>query len=308
MRTGFCLLLAALAAAPACGGGDDDGSSGGPDAGTLENPGFATPDTVTTAYTREGEIWTEVGPANWSCLNTASDDTPSTVDINLTGVVRDFMNQDDLIADAAISAYAGTDITGTAIAEATSGADGSYSLTLDAGVERVAFKTSAAEYLDTYLLNQYYAPDTAEQTEDLEPISVSLANTLTAFINKERTPGLGVLAGAIRDCDGHEVEGAIATVSSASGVADHVDGAETYYFSAGASSLPTRVSQQPYTNDDGLFMVIELPPSSSDVYLQVWGFLPDQDPASDELTLIAELGMPVIGDTVISASMEALRQ
>lgn len=304
MKRGLCLLLAALAAC----GGDDDGSSGGADAGELANPGFATPDTVTTAYTQEGEIWTEVGPANWACLNTASDDTPSTVDIELTGVVRDFQNEDDVIADAAIAAYHGTDITGAAIAEATSGSDGSYTLTLDAGVERVAFKTSAADYLDTYLLNQYYAPDTASQMEDLEPISVSLANTLTAFINKERTPGLGVLAGAIRDCDGHEVAGAVATVSSTSGTANHVEGAQTYYFSAGASSLPTRISQQPYTNDDGLFMVIELPPSSSDVFLQVWGFLPEQDPASDEMTLIAELGMPVLGDTVISASMEALRQ
>lgn len=298
--------MLALSAAAACGGDDDGG--GGADGGNLENPGFAVPDTVTTAYAKDGEIWTEVGPANWSCLNTASDDMPASIDLTISGLVRDFQNKDDVIADAMVEVYGGNDITGTPIATATSAADGSFSLTLDAGTERVAYKTSAPDYLDTYLLNQYYDPDTAAQEEELEPISVSLANTLTAFINKERTPGLGVLAGAIRDCDVHEVKGAIATVSSTSAVADHVDGAETYYFSAGSRSLPVRLSQQAYTNDDGLFMVIELPPSSSDVYLQVWGFLPDQDPASDELTLIAELGMPVIGDTVISASMEALRQ
>ena len=306
MKTRFCVFLAlALASGAAgCGGGDDDGGDGE----ELENPGFATPDTVTTAYTKEGAVWTMVGPANWDCLATASDDTPSTVDIELTGIARDFQNEDDVIADAMISVYDGNAITGTPIAMATSEADGTYALTLDAGIERVAFKTSAEDYLDTYLLNQYYDPHTVAQTEDLEPISVSLANTLTAFINKERTLGLGVLAGAIRDCDGHEVDGAIATVSATRGTADHVMGAETYYFSGGSRSLPIRLSQQAYTNEDGLFMVIELPPSSSDVYLQVWGFLPEQDPASDELTLIAELGMPVIGDTVISASMEALRQ
>jgi hypothetical protein len=305
MKTGFCLLLALAAA---CGGDDDGG--GGADGGTLENPGFATPDTVTTAFTKDGEIWNEVGPANWSCLNTASDDMPSTVAINLTGIVRDFQNDDDVIADAVITAYDGNDITGNPLATATSEADGSFALTLEAGVERVAFKMSAKpDYLDTYLLNQYYDPGTAEQTEDqLEPISVSLANTLTAFINKERTLGLGVLAGAIRDCDDNEVAGAIATVSASRGTADHVDGAETYYFSAGSRSLPVRLSQQAYTNDDGLFMAIELPPSQAEYYLQVWGFLPDQDPASDELTLIAEIGTSVIGDTVISASMEALRQ
>jgi hypothetical protein len=308
MKHGVWLFVAALAAFPAACGGDDDGGGSGADAGNLENPGFARPDTVTTAYQKDGEIWTEVGPANWSCLDTPSDDMPAAVDITINGLARDFMNKDDVIAGAMIDVYAGNDITGTPIATATSDADGTFSLTLDAGTERVAYKTSADEYLDTYLLNQYYDPDTAEQEETLEPISVSLANTLTAFINKERTPGLGVLAGAIRDCDVHEVKGAIATVSTTSAVADHVDGAETYYFSGGSRSLPVRLSQQAYSNEDGLFMVIELPPSSSDVYLQVWGFLPDQDPASDELTLIAELGMPVIGDTVISASMEALRQ
>ena len=69
-----------------------------------------------------------------------------------------------------------------------------------------------------------------------------------------------------------------------------------------------RLSEQTYTNEDGLFMVIELPPSDEPLFLQVWGFLPEQDPRSDELTLIAELGVPVIGDTVISASMEARRR
>jgi hypothetical protein len=303
MKIAVWLFLAAFAAA--CGGGGDDDGGDGEE---LENPGFATPDTVTTAHTKDGAVWTEVGPANWDCLGTASDDTPSTVSIAITGVVRDFQNEDDVIADAMVAVFDGNDITGDPIAEATSESDGTYTLTLPAGVERVAYKTTAEDYLPTYLLNQYYDPDTAEQAEELEPISVSLANTLTAFINKERTLGLGVLAGAIRDCDGNEVSGAIATVSATRASADHVDGAETYYFSGGSRSLPIRLSQQAYTNEDGLFMVIELPPSSSDVYLQVWGFLPDQDPAGDDMTLIAELGMPVIGDTVISASMEALRQ
>ena len=304
MCTRVWLVLAALSVAACGGGGDDDGGDGE----ELENPGFATPDAVTNAHTKEGAVWTEVGPANWDCLNTASDDAPSSVEIAISGIVRDFQNEDDVIADAMVAVYDGNDITGSAIAEAVSEADGTYTLTLPTGTERVAYKTVAEDYLPTYLLNQYYDPDTEDQSEELEPISVSLANTLTAFINKERTLGLGVLAGAIRDCDGHEVSGAIATVSATRAEPDHVTGAETYYFSGGSRSLPVRLSQRAYTNEDGLFMVIELPTSSTDVYLQVWGFLPDQDPASDELTLIAELGMPVIGDTVISASMEALRQ
>src|SRR5688500_4628000 len=189
MRNGVGLFLAGCAVC--CGGGDDDGDGGDTGEG-LENPGFATPDTTTTAHSKDGAVWTEVGPANWDCLGTASADEPSTVEISITGVVRDFQNDDDVIADALVSVYDGNDITGAEIASATSEEDGTYTLTLPTGVERVAYKTTAEDYLPTYLLNQYYEPAVEEQSEELEPISVSLANTLTAFINKERTLGLGV--------------------------------------------------------------------------------------------------------------------
>lgn len=303
------LVALLVAGAPACGGGgggsaDDDM----PDASTGGNPGFQTPDVTTTAYMQDGASWTEVGPANWSCLNTPSGDEPSTAVITVTGTVRDFQNKDQTVSGASITAYDGTDFAGAGVATATSAGDGTFSIDLPVGVERVAFKTAASEYLDTYLLNQYFEPAVAQQMKDLEPISLSLANALPAFINQTRTPGLGVLAGAIRDCDGHEVQGAIATVSSTRGAPEHLDGAATYYFQpAGDQDLPVRLSQQPYTNGDGLFMTIELPPTPT-AYLQVWGFLPDQDPATDEMTLIAEIPAPVVADTVITASMEALRQ
>src|SRR4029078_10022025 len=102
MKHAVWLFLVAVAAC----GGDDDGGSGA-DAGNLENPGFARPDTVTTAFQKDGEIWTEVGPANWSCLNTASSDVPASVDITINGIARDFQNKDDVIAGAMIDVYSG---------------------------------------------------------------------------------------------------------------------------------------------------------------------------------------------------------
>jgi hypothetical protein len=292
----FALLgIGALVACGGGGGGDDDGSS-------------ATPDVTTVAHMQnDSGVWSEVGPANWSCLGTPSDDVPSTVEINLTGTVIDFQNTEQGVGDAMVSAFMGTDIGGTAIASATADGGGGYSITLPVGVERVAFEMTADQYLPTYLLNQYFQPGTADQMLDMKAISLMLANALPAFINKTRTPGLGVVAGAIRDCDHHEVSGAIATVSSTPSTTTTLDGAETYYFSGGSQSLPVRLSQQAYTNEDGLFMAIELPPTGT-AYLQVWGFLPDQDPGSDELTLLAEIPTPVVGDTVITASMEAVRQ
>jgi hypothetical protein len=87
----------------------------------------------------------------------------------------------------------------------------------------------------------------------------------------------------------------------------HLDGAQTYYFSALSTSLPVRHSQQLSTNVDGLFVVIELP-ASSEAYLQVWGFLDQADMADGEMTLIGEIPSPVLADSVITGSMEALRQ
>jgi hypothetical protein len=60
------------------------------------------------------------------------------------------------------------------------------------------------------------------------------------------------------------------------------------------------------TNSDGLFIVIELPPTTT-AYMQVWGFVDDADLADGEPTLLAELPSPVAADTIITASIEALR-
>jgi hypothetical protein len=302
MQRWWYVVVAIALASDACGGGD------GGEQQDLPNPGFAVPEITTAAFSQSDDGgWEEVGPADWSCLGTPSGDEPTTVPMDIVGVVRDFQTGDE-VGDAAVSLFAGTDLAGTPIDAATSDVYGSYALELPAGHERVSFLSAADGYLPTYLVNQYFDPSGDARSVDLEPISLTLANALPAFIDRERTLGKGVLAGAIRDCAHHEVSGAIATVSSTSAVADHVDGAATYYFSAASTSLPERLSLQPYTNSDGLFMVIELSPSSADLYLQVWGFTPDQDPGSDELTLLAEIGLPVLADSVISASMEALRE
>ena len=73
-------------------------------------------------------------------------------------------------------------------------------------------------------------------------MSNATAETLPALIGETRTPGTGVVAGALRDCQHHEISNFIATVSSTSGTATPIDGAETYYFSAGVD-LPAHHNQ-----------------------------------------------------------------
>jgi hypothetical protein len=294
------ISILALAAAAGCGGDDSDNID------QEANAGFVVPTEPTFAFTQNEGVWELQGPADWSCLNTPTEDAPTSVEVQLSGAVEDFQTEEAL-PGATITAYNDTNFQSAGVATATSNEDGNYSITLPVGGTRWGFKVTLEDALETYLLNQYYQPDVVDQTETMNSVSLLTAQALPAFIGVTRTPGLGILAGAIRDCNLNEVAGAIATVSAVPGAPMHLDGAETYYFSALSTSLPVRHSQQLNTNSDGLFVVIELPPSGES-YLQVWGFVDDADMADGEMTLLGEIPSPVLSDSVITAGMEALRE
>jgi hypothetical protein len=164
--------------------------------------------------------------------------------------------------------------------------------------------------MDTFRLEQLLAPDVADQTLNTESISELTANALPAFIGITRTDGLGVVVGVISDCQGYAVAGAIGTVSSVQGEPVHLDEHEqfgTYYFSAASTSLPVRNGQRRTTNTDGRFVVIELPEQDANAWIQVWGFITEDDLANGELQLVAELPTPVLADAVVILDMEPLR-
>jgi hypothetical protein len=269
-----------------------------------DNRGFVVPDAVTLAHTSS----TDPGSApDWSCLRTPTDDTATTVAITLTGEARDFQRASEKIRDATVTAFRGIDYQNPVATSELTGSDGIYSVTLPAGVVRVGFKVAAPNYMDTFLLNQLFDPGQAEQTLNISAISTGLATALPALIGERREEGTGVLAGAIRDCAGNEVSQAIATVSSAAGSARHLEGAQTYYLDAGAN-LPVRHEELVHTDKNGLFAVFHLPPTAT-AYIQVWGFVDAAGLAQGEagLTLLAELPSPVVGDSVITGSIEPLR-
>lgn len=317
------LAVSSVLVGAACGGGDDDDDNGGPDAGAAANPGFILPPAgeFPQAYLEVGGVWELQGDADFSCLNTPTDDVVSDVDIQLSGTTTDFQTG-DVVDNVELAAFPlGASLSGTPVATATSDGAGAYSMTLPKDTAaRWTFRSTDPEgsrFLDTYLMNQYFDPSAAGHPDhdlDLSSVSFLTANALPAFIGVMRTEGLGVLAGAFRDCQGREVDGVIATVnaeSCAAGTCDpanlkHLDGAQTYYFSAGSTSLPVRHSQAPNTNHDGLFVVIELPPSS-EAFLQVWGYATQADADAQKLSLLGEIPAPVLADSVITASMEPLR-
>jgi hypothetical protein len=293
-----CALVAPLAA---CG---DDGGGTVVDEGFPEI-GFATPTVVTTAFKEVNGVWQEQGPANWSCLNTASTDVPTTIDITLSGPLIDFQS-DEPLPGAELSLYGDEGIASTPLTTTTADENGDYELTLPTGNTHWAFKIVADEALDTYTLNQYFDPGESSQTKQLESISLLTAQALPAFINVTRTPGLGIIAGAIRDCDNNEVSGAIAAVSSTPDATTFIDGGVSYYFSALMTSLPVRHSQQSLTNKDGRFVTIELPPGGEG-HVQVFGFVDAADLADGEPTLLATISAPIVADTVVRLTMNPQR-
>ncbi len=274
------------------------------------NPGFLAPTVPLKAWARSGGTWVEQGPANLACLNTPDGGTPLAVDVTVTGTVTDFQDGTTL-SGVDVAAFENQDVLGTPVATAVSGSDGSYSLVLSSGQgPRFSYRLRQTNYLDTYRLNETYNPDTANQTTSLSPIAVTSANAITAAVGVQRSTTRGLLIGGIRDCDGNQVSGAIATLSSSScaGVSDcepsELAGVQTYYTST--NGLPARATQQASTSELGSFVVMEIPPTPA-AYLQVWGYRDQAAVDAGNLELIAEIKAPVVADTVIKVDLDPLR-
>lgn len=295
----------------ACGGGDDDGPAIDA-ADVLENPGFPVPTATTKANMKVSGAWTEIGDADWSCLNTPSTDQASTQSVMLSGKIEDFQTGNG-VGTATVTAFPGIMLSGNSgmtVSDGTAATRGDYTMTVTAlptGTTRFGFKFEASGYVKTYLLNQYINPTMATQMRDMAAVSEATATALPAFIGVTRDPAMGVLAGAFRDCQNREVSNAVATVSSTSGSVDHLTGAKTFYFSAGSSSLPVRHNVSATMNKDGLFVVLDLPPQTASAYIQIWGFRNEAELTSGQMTLLSELASPVEGNAIITGSIEPKR-
>ncbi|MDB4953599.1 MAG: hypothetical protein JWO36_1168 [Myxococcales bacterium] len=253
----------------------------------------------------------ELGAADLSCLGTPANDPATTVAVTLNAELKDFQSGNP-VTPGTVVAFKGNDASMIFDTKTVDG-NGNVTFTVPVGVQRFGYKMTG-DFMPTFLLNQTVKPDVAVQPTcgsppckaKIQSVSNSTAAVLPALIGDTRTPGTGVIAGALRDCMGHEVSNYIATVSSAKGTATPLMGASAYYFSASVG-LPVHHSQQESASGDGLFMAIQLPATAT-AYVQMWGYKTDSDMAADQLSLIAELQVPVLADTVITGSYEPLRQ
>lgn len=324
MRTRW-LTCGLLALACACGG--DDGSDGTESSDETADTDDMTPDgrVATTGFEKPLEVMranvanADVGPVDLGCLGTATNIVATTTNVALTAKVVDFQKRTsggdrEPIEGATVTTFPGIDITNTSFgAGGTSDANGDVTVNVNAGTKVFGFKMTKSTALDTLLINQFLEDATSPtQTygEEVRLISKLTADTLPALIGIEegRAPGTGMVAGAIRDCQGREISNFIATVSTTAGTANIPADQLSFYFSTAATPLPTVHSQNPDGSPSGLFLVLDVPPPASNrAFVQVWGYVSQADLDTDSLTLVAELEVPVIADTVVTGSYRPRR-
>ncbi len=297
MRFGlaFSLIVSWALAAGACGGGDAITADAGTDVGF-------DPPTKTLKANMQGSdsSWSEVGDAD---LTHCVADVATATAVTLNTTITDFQ-VGTTVGSATVAAF--PDIaTGAVFDTQTSAASGAISFTIPAGTKRFGFKLTG-DFFPTFLLNQYIVPATVTAGVTTEPskvqsVSAATAGELPALIGQARTPGTGVLAGALRDCNHHEISNYVVTVSTTSGTPTPIAGSSSYYFTL--LEVPAHHNQQNAAGQNGLFMAIQLPVATTS-YVQAWGFPTAADLASGTMKLISELAVPVLADTVITGSLE----
>ncbi|MBA3462996.1 MAG: hypothetical protein H0T46_23775, partial [Deltaproteobacteria bacterium] len=293
----------------ACG---DDGGSTTPDAPKVENIGFNKPTMPLKANMEISKNnWMEIGPADLTCLGTANNDMATTVAVTLSTTVKDFQSG-NAVPGTVVTVFKDQVTTDVIAGPATADGNAMLTLTIPAGTKRFGFKMTNSNSLDTLLLNQTLNPTNPTQMiSQIQSVSTATAQTLPALIGVSRTPGTGILAGAVRDCTGKELSNYVATVSSVEATATstvdvvkHLPGVDAYYFSASVG-LPVRHSQQDFASKNGLFMAIEMAATPT-AYVQVWGYKTQADVDADKLSLIAQLKTAVIADVVITGSYDPI--
>jgi len=265
----------------------------------------------TKANVQTNGAWTEVGPADWTCLNTARTDLPSTGAVPISGRVTDFQTGNGVGATQIIAfpTVGSSTILGTTASSNVPATRGDYAMTLGQlppGTTRYGFAMSATNYVSTYVLDAYVPPGTGA-VRDLELISEATATALPAFIGVTRDTTRSMALGPIVDCQGRHVSNAVAVVGTSSGILQPITGAQTFYFSAGSSSLPVRPNVASSSNRDGLFVILDVPASPSTLFVQVWGYRDQAELDLRQLTLLAELPAPSLANTAVTATFAPRR-
>lgn len=187
----------------------------------------------------------------------------SDVMLSLDSVIEDFQEEEP-VPGASLKVWYLDDVEGSA--DVSEDADDNGNLTIEApACTPTAYLAYTPpeweETVDTYEVHQVYGVD--ETSATFNSVSVATSSLIPALLGLEWEPGTAIIAGTAYDCNEDGIMNAQVFIHDADGHAP--PDAQIRYF---ANGLPN--SDQPYTNDDGLWSAINVPPGLWVVDVYVW--------------------------------------
>lgn len=252
----------------ACAGGGDDSGKTGDDTGGGGDP-FPTFVFVDQPWVGETSCF---DGANWG-LGQVVDPT-CIGPITLTAEVEDFQTGNS-VPTCDVTAWDTDDVSTSPSATATTDASGNFTIDLQS-CSPFAYRSSTPpkweETKDTYEVHKTYGWSASGTTSDTwNSVSESTSRLIPSLIGVEWDPATAVVAGTAYDCNQDGIANVQVFVHDGSGnipvhTADYPFG--IYYFSD--SDLPTDNAAQPWTNENGLWVAINIPVGPWVV--EMWGW------------------------------------
>ncbi len=193
---------------------------------------------------------------------------------NVNGTIEDFQTGDS-VPEATVRLWTSDSLSGGASETATADGDGNFTLAEALACTPMAYGTSTPpeweETKDTYEVHQVFGYDGSGTSDELfNSVSVSTSKLIPSLIGVEwDEETTGIIAGTAYDCDVNPVQYAQIYIHDAAGAPPPTG--DVFYFShSGDVDLPTDKESQPYTNTNGLWVVINIPAGTWTV--EQWGF------------------------------------
>jgi hypothetical protein len=204
--------------------------------------------------------------ANLACLGSKVDPAAPTAVTALMVHVEDFEKKTSVMGST-VEVYLSAAKLTARTPDGTGGPtdkDGNAMVMVPPGSYRVIFRTfGSPKTVETIEFNRAY--------NDGKRFSVSEATklTITAVLSLFPDETLGVVAGALRDCDGKDTGGVTLATSSSGGAFEAP--ANTFYFEDVAVGSTVPVRSLKWTSGNGVFATLNVPPG--DATLTVSGLL-----------------------------------
>lgn len=268
MRALLLLLPLALTACPGGDDGDDKpGDTADTDTGDGGGDGRAFEDfvNVTTPWTGDTTCFTPGGA--W--LEQTPDPTCQT-DLALDGTVLDFQDEVE-VADAVVQVWLDDDVVGGTPSVVQADGNGAFSTTVTSCSPFGYGTFTPPEWeqtVDTYEVHQVYGFSANGTAATFNSVSETTARLIPGLVGVDWDRSTGVLAGTAYDCNEDPIQYAQVFIHDGNGNVPATG--DVFYFTNTEPSLPTTIEAQPHTNDNGLWVAVNVPVGTWTV--EMWGW------------------------------------